>query len=102
VGAAFAMIKRYGDDQSEWSRPVRKPVQGSVRVAVDGVETTAFEVDATTGWITFDTAPAGGATVTAGFEFDTPVRFDSDRIEVTLETFEAGRMAALPLIEVRT
>jgi uncharacterized protein (TIGR02217 family) len=39
--------------------------------------------------------------VTAGFEFDTPVRFDADRLEVTLESFDAGRMAAVPLIEVR-
>ena len=35
------------------------------------------------------------------FEFDTPVRFDTDRIEVTLDSFDAGRMAALPLIEIR-
>ncbi|MES2861535.1 MAG: DUF2460 domain-containing protein, partial [Pseudomonadota bacterium] len=37
----------------------------------------------------------------AGFLFDTPVRFDADRLEVTLESFGAGRMAAVPLIEVR-
>jgi hypothetical protein len=43
----------------------------------------------------------GGRCVTAGFQFDTPVRFDTDRIETTLESFEAGRMAAVPLIEVR-
>ncbi len=53
------------------------------------------------GVVTLDAAPGEGAAVTAGFEFDTPVRFDADRIEVTLETFEAGRMAAAPLIEVR-
>ena len=46
-------------------------------------------------------APEAGVSVTAGFQFDTPVRFDSDRIETTLESFEAGRMAAVPLIEVR-
>jgi uncharacterized protein (TIGR02217 family) len=39
--------------------------------------------------------------VSAGFVFDVPVRFDTDRIEVTLETFGAGRMAAVPLIEIR-
>ncbi|WP_240623182.1 DUF2460 domain-containing protein [Brevundimonas lutea] len=49
----------------------------------------------------FETPPEAGAAITAGFLFDTPVRFDSDRIEVTLETFGAGRMAAMPLIEVR-
>lgn len=96
---AFALRKAYGES---W-RAVRKPVAGSVRVAVDGAELAAgaFEVDATTGEVTLDAAPAAGASVTAGFLFDTPVRFDTDRIEVTLESFGAGRMAAVGLIEVR-
>ena len=77
------------------------PVAGSVRVAVGGVETTAFTVDVATGPVMLASAPGAGALVTAGFLFDTPVRFDTDRIETTLESFEAGRMAAVPLIEVR-
>lgn len=97
----FALRKRYGEDAEGWDRLVTKPVAGSVRVAVDGVEITAFETDPTSGVVSLDAAPAAGTVVTAGFEFDTPVRFDSDRIEVTLESFSAGRMAALPLIEIR-
>lgn len=93
----FGLCKAYGDHE----RRIRKPVEGSVRVAVGGVETTAFEVDHLTGEVTLGTAPAAGAVVTAGFVFDTPVRFDADRIEVTLESFGAGRMVAMPLIEVR-
>ena len=91
----FQLVKRYGDVE----RPIRKPVAGSVRVAVDGVE-VGFSLDATTGEATLEAAPTAGA-VTAGFVFDTPVRFDTDRIEATLESFGAGRMAAVPLIEVR-
>ena len=96
---AFQLVKDYGGPRRE----IRKPVEGSVRVGVDGVELEAgaFSVDAVTGIVTLDVAPGEGAAVTAGFAFDTPVRFDADRIEVTLETFEAGRMAAVPLIEVR-
>ncbi|MBL7373287.1 DUF2460 domain-containing protein, partial [Escherichia coli] len=60
-----------------------------------------FTVDAATGQVMLNSAPGAGVAVTAGFHFDTPVRFDSDRIETTLESFEAGRMAAVPLIEVR-
>ena len=97
----FSLCKSYGEGPCVWSRMIGKPVDGSVRVAVGGVETSAFTVDGTTGSVTLETAPAVGAVVTAGFEFDTPVRFDSDRIEVTLESFNAGRMAALPLIEIR-
>jgi len=97
VRTAFGLMKRYGDVE----RPISKPVAGSVRVAVGGVEAVGFAVDATTGAVTLANAPGAGVVVTAGFQFDTPVRFDSDRIETTLESFEAGRMAAVPLIEVR-
>lgn len=97
VRTAFGLVKIYGDVE----RPIAKPVAGSVRMAVGGVEVSGFAVDAATGAVTLASAPAEGAIVTAGFQFDTPVRFDSDRIETTLESFEAGRMAAVPLIEVR-
>ena len=99
VRRSFQLVKRYGDVE----RAIAKPVEGSVRVAVAGVEPAAgaFAVDAVTGVVTLETAPAVGDAVTAGFLFDTPVRFDADRIEATLESFEAGRMAAVPLIEVR-
>jgi uncharacterized protein (TIGR02217 family) len=98
VRTEFQLVKRYGDGPA---RGIAKPVAGTVRVAVDGLELGGFTVDATTGTVTFDAPPGPGAPVTAGFAFDTPVRFDSDRIEVTLESFDAGRMAAVPLIEVR-
>jgi uncharacterized protein (TIGR02217 family) len=97
VRTRFALSKRYGDVE----RPIAKPVEGSVRVAVGGVETSGAVVDTATGTVTLATAPGAGVAATAGFLFDTPVRFDSDRIETTLESFEAGRMAAVPLIEVR-
>ena len=72
-------------------------------VAVDGepLSEADFEVETTTGRVTLAEAPEADAAVTAGFLFDTPVRFDADRLEVTLESFDAGRMAAVPLIEVR-
>ena len=103
VRTRFDLIKRYGEGEDALERRVRKPVAGTVRVAVAGVELDAsgFTVDAATGEVTQAVAPPVGALVTAGFEFDVPVRFDADRIEVTLESFEAGRMAAVPLIEVR-
>ena len=103
VRTRFDLIKRYGEGEDALERRVRKPVAGTVRVAVAGVELDAggFTVDAATGEVTLAVAPLVGAAVTAGFEFDVPVRFDADRIEVTLESFEAGRMAAVPLIEVR-
>lgn len=95
----FQLTKAYGDIV----RDIAKPVEGTVRVAVGGtmLGASAWSLDAASGRVTLAVAPGTGVAVTAGFEFDTPVRFDTDRLEVTLETFAAGRMAAVPLIEVR-
>nr|WP_315053974.1 DUF2460 domain-containing protein [uncultured Brevundimonas sp.] len=96
VRRTFELSKAYG----EVLRPIRKPVEGSVMAAVNGLAVEAA-VDAVTGVVTLAAAPAKGAVVSAGFLFDTPVRFDADRIEASLESFDAGRMAAVPLIEIR-
>ena len=99
----FGLSKRYGEGDEAPERRIHKPVDGTVRVAVDGAEVdpAGFQTDLATGLVTLAAAPVAGAPITAGFEFDVPVRFDADRIDVTLESFAAGRMAAVPLIEVR-
>jgi TP901-1 family phage major tail protein len=101
--ASFQLVKGYGDGAAVERRPVVKPVAGSVRVAIDGVEVTeGFSVDLTTGIVTFAVghAPAEGTEIRAGFDYDVPVRFDTDRIEIDLEAFRAGRIPSIPLIEV--
>lgn len=95
--AQFALVKAYGTVE----RTIAKPLAQTVRVAVDGIEVHGFDVDEASGVVTLEIAPDAGAVVTAGYWFDTPVRFDADRLEVTLESFEAGRMAAVPLKEIR-
>ena len=99
----FPLCKTYGDGEAGYVRPVRKPVAGTVVIAVAGVALTpsAFAVDATTGLVTLAAAPAAGQAITSGFQFDVPVRFDADRIDMTLERFEAARLVAVPLIEIR-
>ena len=105
--AVFPLVKAYGDTGSGpgqgLQRPITKPVEGTVRLAVNGIAVSGadFSVDATTGAVTLARAPGKGTVVSAGFLFDTPVRFDADRLEMTLESFDAGRMAAVPRIEVR-
>ena len=98
VTTGFQLVKRYESGGDSWTRTIAKPVDGSVRVAVDGVE-AGFSVDLTTGVVTLDIAPADGAEVTAGFAFDCPVRFDTDRLEIGLDAIGAGR-AQVPLIEL--
>lgn len=101
VVVEMPLLKRYGGE-SGYVRPIRKSVAGSVRVAVDGVELLAgaFSVDTTSGIVSFAAPPAAGADVTAGFLFDTPVRFDVDRLDLTLDAFGAGRAVAVPLVEI--
>nr|WP_156454195.1 MULTISPECIES: DUF2460 domain-containing protein [unclassified Sphingomonas] len=96
VMTRFALIKRYGETE----RRITRPVAGSVRVAIDGVETGAFVVEAG-GWLSLDNAPPDGAIVTAGFRFDVPVRFAEDQLSVSRATFLAGVAASVPLVEVR-
>lgn len=103
---AFQLVKAYGSAFASWQRDIAKPVTGTVRVAVDGIEQqvlTEFTVDAATGTVTFtETAVPGiGALVTAGFEFDVPVRFDEDRLEVNLDHFDAGQIPHIPIREIR-
>lgn len=96
----FQLAKQYSSGEGSWRRDIVKPVEGALLIAVDGVATTAFETDWTNGVVTFDSAPGGDAAVTAGFEFDTPVRFDADRLEMQLEGFDAVRVVRAPLVEV--
>lgn len=105
IRTAFQLVKRYGGAHAPYDRTILKPVAGSVRVAVNGVEKAAgidFSVDSASGVITFlpGRIPAAGALVQAGFAFDTPVRFDTDFLDVDIEAFEAGAIPKIPLIEI--
>lgn len=100
----FQLAKTYLSGEEAYSRPVKKPVDGTVRVAIDGAEQSVgidFTVDTEQGLISFTTAPANGSSVTAGFEFDVPVRFDTDRIDSSLGGFSAGEVPSVPVVEVR-
>lgn len=103
--SVFQLSKTYGAGFAPYERPIAKPVAGSVLVAVNGVSKTQgahWTLDATTGLVTFVAGqiPPAGAAVTAGFEFDVPVRFDTDRLEIDLASFEAGEIPSIPLIEI--
>ena len=71
-----------------------------VVVKVDGV-VVEHETDPLSGIVTLAEAPAEGAMVTASFEFDVPVRFDVDRLDIELSSFDAAEVPSIPLIEVR-
>ena len=100
---AFPLQKLYASGGHSHLRSIAKPVASSLRVAVDGAEVAGgWSVDAVTGVIHFTTPPAADAVLSAGFEFDVPVRFDTDRLQISLATFEAGEVPRVPVVEIRT
>lgn len=98
----FPLAKTYGATVNPYVRRIQKPVAGSVTAAVGGVVKTVT-VDTAAGTVTFAPAdtPAAGAAVTAGFLFDVPVRFDTDRLAIDLSAFQAGEIPSIPLTEIR-
>lgn len=100
----FPLAKTYDPDGNAFRRPILKPVAGTVVVAVAGnrqVETVDYTLDAASGTVAFALPPDVGTQVTAGFEFDVPVRFDTDRIAVSVASFQAGDVPSVPVVEVR-
>jgi uncharacterized protein (TIGR02217 family) len=99
----FQLSKRYTSGAQSWTRAITKPVAGTVTIALNGApQLSGWSVSTTTGLITFTTAPATGVAVTAGFEFDVPVRFDTDALDVTLDLERLGSITSIPLVEIRT
>lgn len=104
VQTVFSLIKTYESAGNAYVRPIRKPVLGTIMVAIAGdrkVEGLEYEVDLVLGQITFAVPPDIGVPVTAGFEFDVPVRFDTESILVSVASFRAGDVPHVPVIEVR-
>jgi uncharacterized protein (TIGR02217 family) len=97
----FQLTKKYGAAFDPYFRTITRPVAGSVKVAVDGVElVSGWSVDVATGLVGFTVPPANGAAVTAGFLFDVPVRFDTDRLDVELTSFDGAEAPVIPLVEI--
>lgn len=99
--STFQLVKLYVSGGYTYSRTIKKPCVGSVLVALDGVPTTAFTVDTTTGIVTMDSPPSAAVAVTAGFQFDVPVRFDTDDLAMNVEKFMSGQVPSIPLIEIK-
>lgn len=98
----FQLTKTYSDAEGKYERRITKPVLGTVRLGINGTEIPASEaaLNELTGEVVFNAAPPPVAIITAGFEFDVPVRFDTDQLDVSLEAFGAGQVINIQLIEV--
>ncbi len=104
VTTAFALAKTYQSGAQSYVRPIAKVVAGSVKIGVGGDPRLVpgdFAVDDVTGVVTFAFPPDAGLMVTAGFEFDVPVRFDTEAVRVSVSSFNAGEVPNIPVVEIR-
>lgn len=104
VQAVFPLVKTYRSGPSTYARPITKPVSGSVRIGLENDEMQEgvdYEINTTTGLVTFQHPPEVGVQIKAGFEFDVPVRFDTDMVQTSVASFQAGDVPNVPIVEVR-
>ena len=100
---AFRLLKGYTSGPTTYTRTIKKPVSGTVLVEVNGalIDGADYSINTETGIITFDTAPTNTHVIKAGYEFDVPVRFANDHIDVTVDLFHAGQIPQVNVIEVK-
>lgn len=101
---SFQLIKTYRSGSFSYARPIHKPVAGTVRIGVEQDEmreAVDFDIDLASGIVTFRHPPAETMEITAGYEFDVPVRFDTERIQTSVASFQAGEVPSVPVVEVR-
>lgn len=100
----YQLCKVYRSGAQDYCREIKKPMTGTIVIAVDGVELFEgehWDSDYVAGIITFLDPPSETAVVSAGFEFDVPVRFDTDVLELSAAGFDAGEIPSVPIVEVR-
>ncbi len=104
VRQTFPLIKVYRSGGFVYERPIGKPVKGTVRIGLsqdemqEGVD---YEIDTTLGVISFSHPPDPDVEISAGYEFDVPVRFDTDSIQTSVASFKAGDVPSVPIVELR-
>ncbi|WP_439271855.1 DUF2460 domain-containing protein [Pseudochrobactrum sp. HB0163] len=97
-GNEYQLVKQYVSGAAVYERDITKPVTGTVKLYEDSIlQASGWSIDTATGIIT--TSLSG--TLTADFEFDVPVRFDTDEMSISMDSFDAGNWGSIPLIEVR-
>ncbi len=97
-GTQYQLVKQYVSGAVVSERIITKPVAGTVKLYRNSIlQASGWSIDTATGIIT--TSLTG--TLTVDFDFDVPVRFDTDELALSLDSFNAGSWNNIPLIEVR-
>ena len=98
----FQLVKRYSYGGEVYAHPIQAPISGSVVIAVDGVSQSIpadFSVDASSGLVTFATAPANTLVITAGYEYDIKVRFEDANVVQRFRARHLGEIDTFTLVE---
>ena len=102
VTHTFQLVKNYTSGPASEIRTIKKPVAGTVVVYLAGVmQSSGWSVDTTTGIVSFVTAPGTGVAVTADFQFDVPVRFDTDSLAARADSPGVFVWESIPIVELR-
>lgn len=102
VKTQFQLIKKYTSGATTETRIITKPVAGTVQVYKNAVlQSSGFSINTTAGIVTFTTAPTAGQIIAASYQFDVPVRFDTDRLSASLDAYGIHSWLDIALVEVR-
>jgi uncharacterized protein (TIGR02217 family) len=99
---SFQLYRTYALGAVTRRRKILLPVTGSVTAKVNGVTASLAAVNRGTGMITLSAAPAAGAIVTASYQFDVPVRFADDELEMIALGIDLDQPSSIILKEVRS
>ncbi|MDN5248123.1 MAG: DUF2460 domain-containing protein [Wolbachia endosymbiont of Tyrophagus putrescentiae] len=99
--AIFQLIRTYVSGQDKYTRTITKPVHDTVKICINGKDNNEYSLDYTNGKITFLTPPEKGSIIAASFEFDVPVRFDTDYLSASLDNYGSNSCNNIPLVELK-
>lgn len=92
TATAFQLTKTYTKGSGTWVRRITRPVAGTVKVYLNGVEqASGWTLNAGTGVVTFSSAPGSGVVVAWAGQFDVPARFANDALAIGLQGIRHGR-----------
>ena len=98
----FQLIKTYISGGYSYVYDIKKPVAGTVKIYLNSIlQASGYTLDATTGIVTFASAPGAGVLVSSDFEFDVPVRFDIDKIAARTDGPGLYVWDSIPVVEIR-
>ena len=98
----FQLTKKYGDDENIYTRKITKPVEGSMRVYISGVEQqSGYSLNYNDGIIIFDNPISLGSEVSASFQFDIHVRFENDMLLAKTDSYSTSSIKNIKLIEIK-